>query len=155
ILVNSNISYKYQAFFGRLNFSWKDKYILNLTGRRDGSSRFGTGNRFANFGAVGLAWVFSEDNWVKNSLPFISFGKLRTSYGSTGNDQIGDYQYLNTYSVTGNIYENGTGLQPSRLFNPEFSWERNRKVEAAIEISFWEDRFFLGTSYYHNRSSNQ
>lgn len=144
--------YRYQAFFGRVNFSWQDKYIVNLTGRRDGSSRFGPGKQFANFGAVGGAWLFSEE---KGKIPFLSFGKLRASYGITGNDQIGDYQFLNTYQSSGTVYDGTVGLSPIRLFNPNFSWETNRKLEAALELGFLKDRIFTTVSWYRNRSSNQ
>ena len=151
---NQFTQYKYQAFFGRFNYNWKSKYIINITGRRDGSSRFGPDNRFANFGAVGTAWVFSKENFF-NNFGVLSFGKLRASYGTTGNDQIGDYQFLDTYSVTGNNYNGIIGLQPSRLFNPNFGWEVNKKLEAAIELGFLKDHIFLTTAYYRNRSSNQ
>ena len=145
--------YKYQAFFGRINYNWKDRYILNLTARRDGSSRFGPDNQFANFGAVGAAWLFSNEKYFKNSSWF-SFGKLRSSYGVTGNDQIGDYQFLNTYSSSGVNYQI-IGLQPTRLFNPNFGWETNKKLEAALELGFLGDRLFLTGAWYQNRSSNQ
>ncbi|WP_369764936.1 SusC/RagA family TonB-linked outer membrane protein [Flavobacterium sp. WC2429] len=151
---NSFSEYKYQAFFGRINFNYKSKYILNATGRRDGSSRFGPGNRFANFAAVGAAWVFSKESFLDTGT-FLSFGKLRASYGTSGNDQIGDYQFLDTYDVTGNNYNGVIGLQPSRLFNSDFAWETNKKLEIAIELGFVNDRVFLSTAYYRNRSSNQ
>ncbi len=146
--------YKYQAFFGRINYNWKDRYIINITGRRDGSSRFGPGKQYANFGAIGGAWLFSEENFLSgNSL--LSFGKLRASYGITGNDQIGDYQYLDTYASTGAIYQGTIGLEPTRLFNPDFGWETNKKFEIALETGFLNDRIFLTTAWYNNRSSNQ
>lgn len=146
--------YKYQAFFGRINLNWDDKYILNFTGRRDGSSRFGPGKQFAQFGAVGGAWIFSREKIFNNS-NLLSFGKVRTSYGVTGNDQIGDYQFLDTYASS-NVSYNGTiGLQPTRLFNPEFGWETNKKLEVALETGFWKDRIFLTASWYKNKSSNQ
>lgn len=146
--------YKYQAFFGRINYNWKDRYIINITGRRDGSSRFGPGKQYANFGAIGGAWLFSEENFLSgNSL--LSFGKLRASYGITGNDQIGDYQYLDTYASTGAIYQGTIGLEPTRLFNPDFGWETNKKFEIALETGFLNDRVFVTTAWYNNRSSNQ
>lgn len=146
--------YKYQAFFGRINYNHNDRYIVNLTARRDGSSRFGPGNQFANFGAIGAAWLFSNENFLKNS-SFFSFGKLRSSFGITGNDQIGDYQFLDTYSSSGVNYQNIIGLQPSRLFNADFGWEVNKKWEAALELGFFADRLFLTSAWYQNRSSNQ
>lgn len=154
-LVDSESVYKYQAFFGRVNFSWNDRYILNLTGRRDGSSRFGPGRQFATFGAIGSAWLFSNETFVKEHFGFLSFGKLRTSYGTTGNDQIGDYQFLNTYGSSGNNYAGVNGLEPIRLFNPDFGWETNKKFELALETGFLKDRIFLTAGWYNNRSSNQ
>lgn len=138
VFTNQQTQYKYQAFFGRTNFSWKERYIVNLTGRRDGSSRFGPGNQFANFGAIGVAWLFSKEPILENKI--ISFGKLRYSYGTTGNDQIGDYNFLDTYSSAGNNYQGVVGLQPNRLYNPNFGWETNRKIEIALELGFLQDR---------------
>jgi len=131
------------------------KYILNITGRRDGSSRFGPNNKFANFAAVGMAWNFSEENFLKE-IPWLSFGKLRGSFGTSGSDNIGDYQYLNTYSVaSGSLYNGVTGLIPSRLYNPDFSWEKTTKAEVALELGLFKNRVNLTTAYYRNRSSNQ
>lgn len=146
--------YKYNAIFGRLNYNLLDRYLLNITGRRDGSSRFGTGNKYGNFGAVGMAWIFTQESFLKNAA-IISFGKLRMSYGTSGNDQIGDYQYLDTYAVSTNNYGAINGLQPSRLYNPDFAWETNKKLEIALETGWLNDRIFLTTGWYTNRSSNQ
>ncbi|MNQ46370.1 Ferrienterobactin receptor precursor [compost metagenome] len=154
ISLSDETLYKYQAFFARINYNWNERYILNITGRRDGSSRFGPGKQFAVFGAVGAAWIFSNEALLKSNT-VLSFGKLRTSYGTTGNDQIGDYQFLDTYTSSGNTYQGLIGLQPVRLFNPEFGWETNRKFEAALETGFLQDRLFLTTAWYLNRSSNQ
>ncbi|MBP0613954.1 SusC/RagA family TonB-linked outer membrane protein [Chryseobacterium sp. cx-311] len=154
--VNDQIEtqYRYGGFFGRINYSLAKRYFLNLTGRRDGSSRFGTNRKFANFGAVGAAWVFSGENWLDSS-GWLSFGKLRGSYGVAGSDNIGDYQYLNTYTVSSMIYNGITGLLPSRLYNPDYSWERTLKLEAAVELGFFNNRLNLTAAWYRNRSSNQ
>jgi TonB-dependent starch-binding outer membrane protein SusC len=146
--------YHYQAFFGRINMTHKHKYILNLTGRRDGSSRFGPGKQFGNFGAVGVAWLFTEESFLKDS-SFLSFGKLRGSYGVTGSDNIGDYRFLDTYNVTGFDYDGTTVFEPSGIFNPLFGWESNNKLEVALELGFFKDRLHLNGSWYQNRSSSQ
>jgi TonB-linked SusC/RagA family outer membrane protein len=145
--------YRYMAVFGRVNYNLHDKYVLNLTARRDGSSRFGPENKFGNFGAAGAAWIFSEEKLFKN-LRFLSFGKIRASYGITGSDNIGNYQYLDSYSPTTNPYQGITGLVPTRLANAEYGWETNKKLEAGIELKFLK-RINLEVSYYKNRSSNQ
>lgn len=146
--------YNYTAVFARFNYQLKKRYILNLTGRRDGSSRFGPSNRFGNFGAIGAAWLFSEEVFL-SELKWLSHGKIRGSMGTTGNDKIGDYQYLNTYIVSSNIYNGQTALNPARLYNPNFSWEKTLKKELAIELGFWNGRFNFSGAYYENTSSNQ
>ena len=149
--INDITEYKYSALFARFGYNFKQKYYLNLTGRRDGSSRFGPNKRIANFWAVGGAWIFSEEPAIKRKLPFLSFGKLRASYGITGNDQISDYGYLDAYEATAGP----NGLYPTQLTNPDYSWEENKKLEFATELWFMEDRFRFGLSWYRNRSSNQ
>jgi TonB-linked SusC/RagA family outer membrane protein len=146
--------YKYQAFFGRVNYNWQDKYIVNLTGRRDGSSRFGPDKQFSNFGAVGAAWLFSNESFFKSMLPVVSYGKLRASYGITGTDQIGNYQYLDTYSTTFNPYQGTTGLYPTRLANADYGWEKNKKMELGLDLGFLQDRFTLSASAFKNTSDN-
>lgn len=155
VTVDDQSVYRYVGVYGRLNYNWDGKYIVNATARRDGSSRFGPGNQFANFGAVGAAWIFSNEKFIQQLLPVLSFGKLRASYGTSGNDQIGDYGFLNTYSVSPYNYLGVSGLQPVRLFNENFAWEVNRKFEAGIELGFWQDKLSMAASYYLNRSSNQ
>ncbi|WP_061084228.1 SusC/RagA family TonB-linked outer membrane protein [Chryseobacterium indologenes] len=146
--------YKYTAVFGRLNYQFDRRYIINITGRRDGSSRFGTNRKFANFGALGVAWLFSNESFMKE-LSWLSFGKLRGSYGSSGTDNIGNYQYNDTFITSTLGYNNVTGLVPSKLFNPNFSWEKTVKLEAALEMGFFRDRLNITASHYRNRSSNQ
>jgi len=155
IVRSDEIVYKYAAAFGRLNLNWDDRFIANLTGRRDGSSRFGPAHRFANFGAAGIAWIFSKEGWMRQAMPVLSFGKLRMSYGTTGNDKIGDYAYLNTFSTTGLNYQGNAGLVPTTLFNPDYAWEMNKKLEAAIETGFFKDRLQVSIAYYRNESGNQ
>ncbi|MDO5968379.1 SusC/RagA family TonB-linked outer membrane protein [Flavivirga aquimarina] len=150
--LDTESEYKYQAFFGRINFNWKDKYVLNITGRRDGSSRFGPGKQFGYFGAIGAAWLFSEETLFEDNT-VLSFGKLRASYGITGSDKPPNYAFLDTYEVFGNY--NGSGLKPTRLFNPNRAWEANKKLEAALELGFFKNRIFLSGAWYRNRSSNQ
>ncbi|GAA4090823.1 TonB-dependent receptor [Mucilaginibacter panaciglaebae] len=152
---NYNIDYKYVSIFARANYNLDEKYIINLSIRRDGSSRFGPGNEFGNFGAIGAAWIFSSEDWFKNTLPFISYGKLRGSYGITGNDQITDYQYLSTYGSSGFSYQGVAGIQPSRIANANFHWETTKKLEFAVELGFLKDRILLNVNRYQNRTNDQ
>ncbi|HJT74093.1 MAG TPA: SusC/RagA family TonB-linked outer membrane protein, partial [Chitinophaga sp.] len=147
--------YKYISGFGRLNYRWDDKYIINASFRRDGSSRFGPGRKFGNFWSIGGAWIFSEEKAVENILPALSFGKLRGSYGITGNDQINDYRYLETYTSNAQAYNGNLGLYANNIANPVYGWETNRKLEFAIDLGFLKDRILLTSAFYRSRSSNQ
>lgn len=154
--VNSydNIQYRYQAIYARIGYNWREKYIINLTGRRDGSSRFGPSNQFGNFGAMGLAWLLSEESFMKE-IPVVNFAKLRASYGLTGNDQLGDYEYLSTYSVDNYVYLTNTGLVPTRLNNPDYGWESVRKLEFGLDLGLFNDQLYFNASWYQNRTGNQ
>lgn len=149
--------YKYNAFFGRLNYNLFDKYILNVTARRDGSSRFGPDNEFHDFWSTGGAWIFSQENLIKNNLPFLSFGKLKASYGTTGSDQIGNYNYLNLYNSApvGIPYQNIVALAPNGIPNPNLKWEETHKMSLGIDIGILKDRILVNASYNRNRSSNE
>ena len=152
---HSNYSkYYYTAAFARINYNIKDKILLNVSGRRDGSSRFGPDKRFSNFGAIGTSWILSEEKCLKQLTSVANFVKIRTSYGLTGNDQIGDYKYLDTWSAL-SPYNQTTTLKPDILYNPDFTWEKTRKFEAAIELGFLNNRIYTSVAYFNNRSSNQ
>ena len=149
--------YKYNAGFGRLNYNIKDRYIINLTGRRDGSSRFGSANQFHNFGAVGAAYMFFNEKWIKNKLNFLSFGKVKGSFGTTGSDQVGDYEFLSLYrnEITEIPYRGISGLTPDKISNPYLQWEETKKLSVSLDLGFFKDRLMLNTTFFRNRSSNQ
>lgn len=146
--------YRYTSGFGRITYNWDEKYILNASFRRDGSTRFGPDNRFGNFGAVGAAWVFSKENFLRDN-NVLSFGKLRASAGLTGNDRISDYRYLESWTTTSFPYDGQAAIVPSRLPNNAYHWEENRKLEAALELGFLDDRILFNTNFYRNVSGNQ
>lgn len=151
---NTSLQYKYTAAFARLTYNYGSKYLINLNARRDGSSRFGPGNQFGNFGSVGAAWIFSEERFIEKLAPFLSYGKLRFSYGTSGNDGIGDYQYLERYQ-TASLYQGVMGYKTSGLYNPYYHWETTRKMELGLETGFLKDRILFSASFFRNRSDNQ
>lgn len=150
-----NAPYKYIAVFGRVSYSWKNKLLFNLNIRRDGSSRFGPRKQFAMYRAIAGGWIFTEENFFKRVLPCLSYGKLRLSYGTTGNDQIGNYKYLDSYQDVGGTYQGVAGIMFAGLNNPDFAWELTRKFNTGIEIGMLNNRIFLNTTYYHYLSSSQ
>jgi TonB-linked SusC/RagA family outer membrane protein len=151
---NSYTLYKYASIFSRVNYNWAGKYIIDVNFRRDGSSRFGPNKQFGNFYAVGAAWLFSEEPFFKNKIDWLSYGKLRSSIGTTGNDQISDYQYLASYGA-GTVYGGSSTLSPTRVANPNYSWETTHKVEGAVELGFLKDRILFTAAWYRHLSSNQ
>ncbi len=152
--VNNTSEYRYQGIFGRINYNHSNKYLANISIRQDGSSRFGPGKRFANFFSVGGGWVFSDYNIIKDNLSFLSFGKIRGSYGTSGNDQIGDYRFYDLWTNTVQ-YQQNPGFFPSVLFNPNLSWESTHKFEFGAEIGLIKDKVLFSTAYYRHRSRNQ
>jgi len=145
--------YRYNSIFGRLTYDWKSKYLLNAVFRRDGSSRFGPGRKFANFWDVGAGWVFSEESFAKD-LRFLSFGKLRSSYGVTGNDQIQDYLYR-TFFNSSTTYQNNATLAPNQVENSTLHWQTTYKLEFGLDLAFLDRRVELTANYYRNRTPDQ
>lgn len=151
--------YKYAGVFARVGYDWEGKYILNFNGRRDGSSRFGPGKQFGNFGSAGAAWILSDENWAKQVLPkAVDFIKLRASYGITGSDAVRDYQYLAQFGNSTPIlttYNGVTPLSPQLASNPDFHWQVNKKLDADLNIELWNGLISLDVDYYQNRCDNQ
>lgn len=156
IYVENDIAlYKYSSLYSRINLNWDDKYLLNLVAREDASSRFGPANRLARFGALGFAWIFSKESIIRNHLSSLSTGKLRISIGTTGNDRIGDYKYLDTWINTYNSYQNQSGLRPIRIFNDNYGWEEIQKFNIGLDLGFIKDRIVFTADLFDHKSKNQ
>ena len=152
---SSSSLYKYNAVFGRLGYSYANRYIINLNARRDGSSRFGPGDQFGNFGSVAVGWIFSEEPFMKDLLSKLSYGKIHVSYGTSGSDGIGDYNYLSRWQPTNFAYQNQVGYYPLNLYNPNFSWALNKKLETGLNLGFFKDRLLAGLTWFRNQCGNQ
>lgn len=157
---NNRAEQKFAGLFGIINYTINNKYILNLNARRDGSSRFGPGSRYGNFGSVGAAWIVSDEKWIKPALPaFLTFLKLRSSYGVVGSDGVGDYQYISQWSP-GNpvLYAYGgiTPLKNLHAVNPLFQWQEAKKLSASLELGLLKDqKLNMSFTYYRDRMDNQ
>jgi TonB-linked SusC/RagA family outer membrane protein len=150
--------YKYAALYGRIAYNWDGKYIVNLNARRDGSSRFAPGKQYGNFGSVGLAWIASDENWMKKILPdWMSFAKLRGSFGVNGNDGSRDYEYLARYGKQGNgyLYDGTQTYAPVIPANQQYQWETVKNLEAALELGLFDNKMNLDFSWYQKRAANQ
>lgn len=151
---SSNSSdYKYDSGFARVEYEWDGKYLVSGNFRRDGSSRFGASTPYGTFGSGAVAWIFSKENFIAGKLPWLSFGKLKASYGVVGNDKtLADYAYLSTYNA-GTGYGPYSSLAPARIQNPQLQWEVNKKFDAAIDLGFLDDRIFLSAGVFRNRAN--
>jgi TonB-linked SusC/RagA family outer membrane protein len=147
--------YKYLSAFTRSILSLKDRYQFTSTFRIDESSRFGTKARLAKLGSVGAAWIIKKQN-VADQTNTLNFAKLRGSMGITGNDQIGDYRFLNDYTVNqGPQYQGQSSLVPSALANPEYHWIYNKKLDVAFDTRLFGGILDLTLLYYLNRTTDQ
>lgn len=155
VYYNNYNLYRYVSWYTRVNLNLDSKYIINLTARRDGSTRFGPSARFANFGSVGMAWLFRSQGDDQQFLSPVNSGKLRASFGITGSDQIGDYQYMDTYGATSYPYQGIPGVFPTKLSNQHYGWESNRKAEVAADLGLWNNRATFSVAFFHNRASRQ
>jgi TonB-linked SusC/RagA family outer membrane protein len=158
VTAGDNISsYKYVAAFARFNYIYNNEFIIDLTGRRDGSSNFGPEHQFGNFGSIGAGWIFSEENVIKKSLPVLSYGKISGSYGNSGSDGIAAYQYQSLYKAIPYI-STFQGIGPSylsNLYNPNYSWAVKKALNIAVDLGFFNNGILLNATYYRNRESNQ
>jgi TonB-linked SusC/RagA family outer membrane protein len=146
---------RYIGGFAIANFRWADKYILNVNGRRDGSSVFGNNRQFGNFWSVAGAWIISEEPWFKGLRNVIDFLKLKGSYGLVGGSGAQPYQWLNTYSMGSNYYGGGLGLFPQNLSNPYLHWETDRNSEAGLNFDLWKGVVNVDATYYFDRVGDQ
>ncbi|SEM67582.1 TonB-linked outer membrane protein, SusC/RagA family [bacterium A37T11] len=141
--------------FGRVGYSYKGKYLFNSNFRMDGASRFGKDKRWGFFPSASLGWRFSEERFLKNSSGFLDDGKLRFSYGETGNDRIDNYAAIQRY-VFGQYYYNGVSgvVQNSQLGNSLLSWEATKQFNLGIDLSFFKGRLTFVGDYYRKITDN-
>lgn len=147
--------YKLVSFLGRINYGYKGKYVATVTGRYDGSSKFGRDNKFAFFPSAALAWNVAEEEFLKNSRA-VSNLKLRVSYGTSGNQAINPYQTLanmaNVPIILGNVQY--SGFVPGSLENASLKWETTKQFDVGFDLGLLNDRIQLTADYYSKRTSD-
>ena len=143
------------SYFLRGSYTLKDRYLVTLTGRIDGSSRFGENNKYGVFPSVGLGWIASNESFMKN-LNGISELKLRSSFGITGNTEIPMYQSLGTVS-SGTVLLNGSRVSESyvnRLPNPDLGWEKTNQFDIGVDLGFLDDKLTFAFDYYYKLTTD-
>lgn len=142
--------YNNEGYFGRLLYDYDTKYFLSASLRRDASSRFGTDYRWGTFWSLGASWLMNKESWF--NIDWINELKLKASYGSQGNDNIGSYRYIDTFTIM-----NSNGL-PGVAFEgqgtPDITWETNGNFNAGVEFSLFKGRVTGDIEYYYRKTSD-
>ena len=148
---------KLTSYYGRLQYSYNDKILATFTLRDDISSRFGPDNRSGWFPSGAIAYRFTDEGFIKDSKT-VSDLKVRVGYGLTGNDRIGNYGYLGTYTPYNVVLSNGStlspGIEPGGLSNPHLQWEATAQFDAGVDAGFFNNRFTATLDVYNKRTHN-
>lgn len=139
------------SFFGRLSYSYLGRYLFNANLRYDGSSRFGRDRRWGFFPSVSAGWRFSDEGFMKWTKPFLADGKIRVSYGQTGNQSVDNFAGLNLYTT--NMYADYRGVLPLQLENNELGWEKISQINAGLDLSMLNSRINVAVDFYNKETS--
>ena len=137
--------YRFLSYFARATYDYDTRYLLNITVRADGSSRFGEENRYGVFPSASVGWVMSNEAFLKGSEK-VSLLKLRASYGLTGNAGIGNFDYKGLYGI--GSYAGTSSLFPSSIANPALTWEKTAQLDIGFDFCFYNDRISGELDYY-------
>lgn len=145
-----------QSFFGRLSYNYDEKYMLETTVRRDGSSNFGPNHKFGTFPSVSAGWVISREDFMERTSSWLNFAKLRASWGQNGNDRIGAFGYTTTI-VTGDyraVIENTVlqGARPSGYSNPNLKWETSEQTDFGVDLRFLNNSLSITADYFNKKT---
>ncbi len=138
----------------RVQYNYDSKYMATVTVRRDGSSRFGDGNRWGWFPSFGLGWTITNEKFFKNwdIEDIVSFAKFRFSHGKSGSQNLSDYQWITR--VASNKYDGELGLYPANMGNPTLRWEESLMTDVALDMEFWKSRIRASVGYYQKKSAD-
>ncbi|HLT94371.1 MAG TPA: SusC/RagA family TonB-linked outer membrane protein, partial [Membranihabitans sp.] len=144
------------SWLGRINYSLSNKYLFTLSGRADGSSRFGAGNKWGFFPSGAVAWRISEEDFIKDNLQNLSNLKLRLSYGVSGNQAISPYQSLQRFTGVSLAFggSSTSGFVADNQENPDLRWETTEEFNAGLEVGFWNQRMRMNLDYYVKNTSD-
>lgn len=144
------------SYLGRLNYSYKNKYLLEATIRRDGSSKFGPNDRWGTFPSISAGWVITNEPWMKDASPVLSNLKIRAEYGITGTQQIGDYAYAAKVSTSNYILNNSlaSGKIIGSMGNQALSWEQNKQLDIGLNAGFVDNRLQLTFDFYRSTTES-
>ena len=143
------------SYFARIGYSYKGKYLFNSNFRADASSRFGKDNKWGYFPSASLGWRFSEEKFMDWSRRYLDDGKFRVSYGAIGNDRIGPYDAIQTYTFGSNYYNGVSGVGPNTTFgNNKLAWESVKQFNIGTDLLFLKGRINFTADYYNKTTEN-
>ena len=142
--------YNSEGYFMRAQYDYAGRYFVSGSYRRDASSRFHPDHRWGNFWSVGAAWLLNQENWF--DAPWVNMLKLKASYGSQGNDNIGYYLYTDTYSIENNNGE--IAVLFGQKGNPNITWETNTNLNIGTEFGFWNNRLSGSVDFFNRKTSD-
>ena len=150
--------YRLQSFFGRVNYNYDERYLLEMNVRHDGSSRMPKANRYATFPSVSVGWVFSNEEFMEK-YDFLSMGKLRFSWGKLGNQEIGNYAYMATLGASGNYFFNQSddkqaGMVQTSVPNEKIKWETTSSVNVGLDLGFFNNRIQTTFEWFDKKTSD-
>lgn len=147
-----------QNIFGRFNYSYMDKYLVEFTIRRDGSMNFAPSKRWGTFPGVSVGWRISQESFMENLANVVNELKVRASWGKLGNDRVDSFQYLSVYNmqngaILGSTPNINKGFVPGRIGNPNITWEKVDSRNIAVDGTFWNGLLgFTAEYFYQNRT---
>jgi TonB-dependent starch-binding outer membrane protein SusC len=149
---STETQFSFLSYFARANYKYKDKYILALSGRYDGSSRFGKNNRYGFFPAASVGWILSEEKFLQNT-KWLSFLKLKASYGLTGNGEIGNFASRGLWRGDAG-YGGIPGTRPFQIPNPDLKWETTASFDLGFEAAFFKNRLSVEVDVYQRNTTD-
>ena len=152
--------HRLSSLFARLSYNYDEKYMFQATVRRDGSSRFGSNNKYGTFPSFSIGWNIMNENFMKNTHDWLTNLKLRASWGKNGNDNIGDFAYttLTSIGASSNYYYGRTatmiyGSKANRLANEDLKWEESEQTDLGLDFGFWNNKLTFSVDYYVKKTN--
>lgn len=141
------------SYFARVSYDFDNRYMIQATVRRDGSSRFGSNNHWATFPSVSVGWNIMNEKFMENSLDWLNNFKLRASWGKNGNENIGNFQYIaltstNNNAIFGNPGSITIGTKPSQLANPDLRWEESNQTDVGLDFGFLQNKLTFTVDWF-------
>lgn len=157
VVSSSKVDNTLLSYLARINYTFNDKYLFTVSGRADGSSRFGQNNKFGYFPSVAVGWKMNEEDFFNPLINTISTFKFRGSWGQTGNQEIGNFQSISTFGAGPVVVFDDlqfSTTQPARIANPDLKWETTEQINFGLDYGLWDDRLYGSLDWFVKNTSD-